>query len=143
MDGIIFSVGSILTVFLIRWWHLNSLFLSLGAMLQIIFGFPFAFFVYRFVFMVTFFDTLNTLVIFLILGIGADDVFVFVDAWVQSEHFVADPEDSMERMSFAFRRAAKAMIVTTATTFFAFMATAFSPIMPIAAFGIWAGCVVA
>ena len=64
-------------------WHLNSLFLAFAGMLQIILGFPLAYAVYRYVFMVTFFDTLSTLVIFLILGIGADDIFVFVDAWVQ------------------------------------------------------------
>eukprot|EP01084_Bolivina_argentea_P157720 274819_1 len=141
-DGILFAAGSILTVFLIMCWHLNSLFLAFSAMTQILAGFPFAYFFYRFAFMVTYFDTMSTLVIFLILGIGADDVFVFVDAWVQSPTFVSNPEDLVERMSFAYRRAAKAMIVTTATTFFAFMATAFSPIMPIAGFGIWAGCVV-
>ena len=112
-DGIIFSAGSILTVFMIMCWHLNSLFLAFSAMTQIIFSFPFAYFIYRYLFMVTFFDTLNTLVIFLILGIGADDVFVFVDAWVQSAHFVSNPNDLILRMSFAYRRASKAMIVTT------------------------------
>ena len=56
-----------------------------------------------------------------------------MDAWVQSGHFVPKRADGneekwlIERMDFAYRRAAKAMIVTTATTFFAFMATAFSP----------------
>eukprot|EP01083_Nonionella_stella_P149835 476462_1 len=145
--GVAFAAGSVVTVFSIMCWHLNSLFLATTGMIQIIAGFPFAFVLYRYVFQVTFFDTLNTLVIFLILGIGADDVFVFVDAWVQSAHFVPMRSDNVqvwlvERMDFAYRRAAKAMIVTTATTFFAFMATATSPIMPISAFGLWAGCVV-
>lgn len=99
--GIAFAGGSIVSVFLIMWWHLNSLFLACVSMVEIMLGFPFAFAIYRYMFMVTFFDTLNTLVIFLILGIGADDglcsahvcrcgsvctlrtVFVFVDAWVQ------------------------------------------------------------
>lgn len=62
-----------MTVFLIMCWHLNSLFLACVAMLEILVSFPFAYVIYRFIMMVTFFDTLNTLVIFLILGIGADD----------------------------------------------------------------------
>eukprot|EP01083_Nonionella_stella_P317369 1155146_1 len=145
--GVTFAVGSVVTVFGIMCWHLNSVFLAATGMVQIIAGFPFAFAVYRYVFQCTFFDTLNTLVIFLILGIGADDVFVFVDAWIQSAHFVPKRSDNIqmwlvERMDFAYRRSTKAMLVTTGTTFFAFMATAFSPIMPIAAFGLWAGCVV-
>ena len=41
------------------------------------------------------------------------------------------------------RRASKAMLVTQVTTFFAFLATSFSLIMPISAFGIWAATIVA
>ena len=72
-SGIAFAAGSIMTVFFIMCWHLNSLFLACTAMLEILMSFPFAYVIYRFIMMVTFFDTLNTLVIFLILGIGADD----------------------------------------------------------------------
>lgn len=46
-------------------------------------------------------------------------------------------------MSFAYRRASKTMLVTTATTFFSFLATAVSPLMPLAAFGFWSACVIA
>ena len=56
---------------------------------------------------------------------------------------MANPSDLIERMSFTWRRASKALVVTTATTFFAFIGTAFSSIMPIAAFGIFACLVVA
>ena len=70
-------------------------------------------------------------------------MFVFTDAWHQSVHFVKDPNDDEQRMTFAYRRASKAMLVTQITTFFAFLATAFSPIIPIKAFGIWAATIVA
>ena len=65
------------------------------------------------------------------------DVFVFTDAWHQSIHFVKDPKDDVQRMTFAYRRASKAMLVTQITTFFAFLATAFSLLLPIAAFGMY------
>ena len=67
-------------------------------------------------------------------------VFVFTDAWHQSVHFVKDPNNDEERMTFACmfyllkfillifvnfffldRRASKAMLVTQITTFFAFL----------------------
>lgn len=88
MEAITFVVGSIITVFLIMLWHLNSLFLAVCSILQIVLGFPFAYFVYRFFFQVLYFDTMSFIVIFIILGVGADDVFVFVDAWVQSKNFL-------------------------------------------------------
>ena len=138
--GVSFSVFSIITVILLMWLHLRSLFLAIASIFQIIIGFPFAFFVYRWIAQITYFDTMSTLVIFLILGIGADDVFVFVDAWRQSVTLVGD--DIVDRMSFTYRRASKAMIITTGTTFFAFIATGLSPIIPISAFGFWAACVV-
>ena len=140
LAGVMFSIYSIITVIILMWLHLQSLFLAVSSLFQILLGFPFAYFVYRWIAQITFFDTMSTLVIFLILGIGADDVFVFVDAWRQSPTFVGD--DLVDRMSFTYRRASKAMIITTATTFFAFMATSLSPIIPISAFGWWAGFVV-
>ena len=46
------------------------------------------------------------------------------------------------RMSYAWKRAARAMAVTSSTTSVAFLANAFSPIMPIKAFGIYAAIII-
>ena len=54
-------------------------------MLQIVFSMPFAFFIYRCIFGITYFTQLHGCAIFLALGIGADDVFVFTDAWKQNK----------------------------------------------------------
>ena len=75
------------------------------------------------------------LAIYLVLGIGADDIFVFVDGWRQSVNEYDNPTD---RLDATYKRAAKAMGATSATTCVAFIATAVSPIMPIASFGIYA-----
>ena len=45
-------------------------------------------------------------------------------------------------MAYAFRRGSRAMTVTSATTAAAFYANIFSPIMPIRAFGIFAGTLI-
>ena len=60
--------------------HLQSLFLALAAMLEILMSFPLAYLLYRVIFGIEYFDFLNTLIIFVLLGVGADDVFVFTDA---------------------------------------------------------------
>jgi protein dispatched 1 len=45
-------------------------------------------------------------------------------------------------MAYAFRRGVRAMSVTSSTTAAAFFANFFSPIMPIKAFGIFAGTLI-
>merc|ERR550534_2688515 len=131
-------------------------------MTQILLSFVLAAFIYRVLFQIDYIDFLSFLVIFVILGIGADDVFVFTDAWHQSLHFVDVPsvrnlyvddvskccrvdreKEKITRMSYTYRRAASAMLTTQATTFFAFIATAISQLMALKAFAFWAAIVVA
>ena len=140
--GNLFAGGSMLIVWLIMFIHMKSLFLSSAAMLQIILGFPLSYFFYGVVFQVNYFGSLQFIVIFVILGIAADDCFVMCDAWAQSENIVQNSHNITERMSYTYRRATYAMLVTTSTTAIAFLATSLSPIIPIASFGIWASIVV-
>ena len=80
---------------------------------------------------------------FLLLGIGADDCFyVFVDAWKQAAVVLGSNVDLESRMAWTYRRAVRAMSVTSFTTAIAFFCTASSPIMPISSLGIWAGLLV-
>merc|ERR1719242_845816 len=150
---------AVLAVLAYMSFHLHSCFLGCGAMCQILLSFVLGFFWYRIVFWIDYTDFYSIMVIFILLGIGADDVFVFTDAWLQSIHFVdfdsaPKNEDAgccqdrneaghIKRMSFTFRRAASAMLTTQATTFFAFLATAASSLMTLKAFGYWAAVVVA
>ena len=141
-EGTAWALASIIAVWLIMLWHMKSVFLATIAITQIILGFPFSYFFYRIVFNISYFGFLHSLVIFIILGIAADDCFVFVDAWQQSRDVVGDANKLIQRMSYTYKRAAHSMAVTTFTTVIAFLATGLSPMMPIAAFGIWAGTVV-
>jgi len=74
-----FSIGAIVAVFFIVLFHTTSPFLAGITILQVILSFPFALFVYAVIFRITYFATLQVMTIFLILGIGADDVFVFTE----------------------------------------------------------------
>ena len=87
------------------------------------------------------FNTLCPLGIFVILGIGADDIFIVIDMWKQSlRYFPA--EDLHTRMAWTWARSAHAMLTTTLTTAAAFMANGMSPIPPIAVFGIFTALLV-
>ena len=90
----------------------------------------------------------------MILGIGADDIFVLYDAFMQAKmqptmkvsnaNGELDLSSMMaQRMSWALRRAVSAMAVTSLTTFAAFVVTALSPITNIKVFGIFAALLVA
>lgn len=90
-----------------------------------------------------YFGFLQVMIIYIVLGIAADDIFVFFDAWNQSAS--VDPEilsDKRKRMAYSWRRAVRAMAVTSSTTAVAFFANAFSPLLNIAAFGLFAGIIV-
>ena len=78
----------------------------------------------------------------MVLGVAADDIFVFIDAWKQSGRERVIRKDLVKRMNYTWRRAAKAMLVTSSTTAFAFLASAFSKLMPIRSFGIFAAIVI-
>jgi hypothetical protein len=134
-DDLMYTTASILFVLGYLTYHCNSLFLGGLGMVQIVLTLPVALFFYRMVFQIPFFNQLHILAIYLVLGIGADDIFVFVDAWRQSRSLYSH---SADRMDYTWRRASKAMLITSSTTIAAFLATAVSPIMPISSFAIYA-----
>ena len=62
---------------------------------------------------------------FNLLGIGADNVFIFVDTWKASGY--QNHPTPAHQMSAAYRKASLAMFFTTTTTMAAFLVSAFSP----------------
>ena len=70
-------------------------------------------------------------------------MFVFIDAWRQSARAGEEVNRNIfTRMSYAYKRAAKAMLITSTTTFGAFVATATSPLGEVACFGIFTALLV-
>eukprot|EP00466_Bigelowiella_natans_P001647 jgi/Bigna1/140249/aug1.55_g14957 len=128
--------------------QMKNFFLSTFCMLQVIFSLPLAIVVYRSVFQVPYFQFIHILVIFLVLGIGADDVFVMYDGWrfsldapeiqemIENEE---DEDDILEkRMEISFTSSVGSIFTTSFTTIVSFLATSVSPVMPIGSFGILA-----
>lgn len=115
--------------------HTGSCVISAFSMLQIVFSMPFAFFIYRCILGITYFTQLHGCAIFLALGIGADDVFVFTDAWKQNKQKY---NNLVDRLEMTLSRTILAVFNTSFTTTVAFLATSISPAMPISTFGIYA-----
>ena len=129
---------SMLFVLCVMTAHTRSFTIASVGMLQILLSFPTAYFFYRIVCGILHFGTLQVLAVYVILGIGADDIFVLFDAFQQAP----TQHGSAYRLSWALRRAVSAMTVTSLTTFAAFLVTALSPITNIKVFGIFASVLV-
>jgi protein dispatched 1 len=83
-------IVSILVVFLWLRLHLKNAFMAFIGVTIIFLSFPLTAFIVSGIFRVGFFGYLQVIAIFLVCGIAADDIFVFVDAWKQSEHIAPD-----------------------------------------------------
>lgn len=116
--------------------------MALVSMLLILLSFPITYLIYSGIFRITMNTTLNQLTIFIVLGIAADDIFVFCDAWRQSATIPFIADNVHRRMAYSFKRSFNAILVTSSTTAIAFLANALSDIRPIRAFGIFAAIIV-
>ena len=80
------SVGSLLFIFLFMLFMTRSLFITGFGVFSILSSFFIANLIYRFVFQYKYFGIFHVLSIFIILGIGADNIFVFMDTWRATAH---------------------------------------------------------
>lgn len=137
------AVASFVGVFLYLRFMIGSWFLAAVGILEIFLSIPLSWFSYSVVLNIKYFSTLNVLCIFIVAAIGADDIFVFMDAYRQSARKGTEILESLEtRMSWVFRRSGKAMLMTSATTCSAFLCTIVSPITGTRSFGLFAAVVI-
>lgn len=128
--------ASILAVWVYMAFHTGSMFVASLGMFEILASFPVSIFLYRVLFQVSYLGNIQILSVFVVLGVGADDVFVFFDAFKQSAYEPIDVSGTvLGRVTYTARRASHAILVTSLTTAIAFAATAMSKVMPISAFG--------
>ena len=137
------AAGSLIAVFLYLRLMLGSWFLTAVGMFEIFMSLPLAILFYTYIFQIKYFSSLNVLCLFIVMAIGADDIFVFMDAYKQSASQGKEVLESMEtRMTWVFRRSGSAMLLTSATTCAAFICTLASPIVGTRSFGVFAAFVI-
>lgn len=102
------AFASILAVWAYMAFHTGSLFIASLGMFEILMSFPVSIFIYRLFFGVSYLGNIQILSIFVVLGVGADDVFVFYDAYKQSAY---EPDrisgSVLGRVTYTAERASK------------------------------------
>ncbi|KAJ9449660.1 Protein dispatched [Diplonema papillatum] len=136
------SMGSFFFVYLYMQIHTGSFMLASLGLLQVIMSFPIAYFFYYTVFQVKGFFPFSTLTTYIMLAIGADDLFVFFDNWTHAGAYFKHPVDLPTRLCRCWKSAGKAMAVTSVTTMAAFAASMTSPLIEISTFGLFAALLV-
>ena len=140
LKEILLAIGSISFIFCFIVYHTKSLWISTFAVMSIGTSFLAANMIYRIVLDFRYFGLFHIIAIFIILGIGADDLFVFLDTW-KNTAFNCYPSLA-HRLSDAYKRSVFSMFITSLTTVIAFFASAFSPLLPAKSFGVFAGLLV-
>jgi hypothetical protein len=107
----------------------KSVFIASLGMLHIFLSFFMSYAIYKA--LVSWFPFLLWLGLFVICGIGADDIFVFYDAWTQSQAMLPAETPLSNRISWVHHRAATAMLVTSFTTAGAFLSNLVNYVVPV------------
>ncbi|XP_058813759.1 protein dispatched [Topomyia yanbarensis] len=154
-DGWLVGLGGLFVV-ICMWLYTKSLFVTLMTVVAVIFSLGIAYFAYTLIFELSFFPFMNLLAVVVIVGIGADDAFIFLKIWqcviadrmklgavmlgsASSDAVVARSETLVGIMGSTLKHAALSMLVTSLTTAAAFYAPYASSITAIRCFGIFAG----
>jgi len=147
-------------VFSYVWFYTDALFIAIFAMLNLVLNIPVAGATWAGILQINYFPNTMIMVFFIMLGIGADCLFVFYDAYKQARQSLPkssvlalldadeDSEEAMQelniaRMRLAYDRALHAVFNTTCTTSAAFFAVGLSDVPFLSALGNFAAiCIV-
>uniref|UniRef100_H3AV32 Dispatched RND transporter family member 3 n=2 Tax=Latimeria chalumnae TaxID=7897 RepID=H3AV32_LATCH len=116
-----------------------SVFLSFFGIASIGLSCLVALFLYHVVFGVQYLGILNGVAAFVVVGIGVDDVFVFINTFRQAGHL----KDLQHQMIHTIQTAGKATFFTSFTTAAAYAANVFSQIPAVHDFGLFMSLIVA
>ncbi|XP_055305297.1 protein dispatched [Sitodiplosis mosellana] len=150
-DGWLIALGAMCILYCILI-YTNSILITLSTVVANILSIGVAYFIYQVVLQLPYFPFMNLLAIIIIVGIGADDCFVYMKEWrlsadewemVTSKHL---PKRKSKKLIFlvsnTMEHAAKSIFVTSLTTAHAFLASYSSSITAIRCFGLYAAIVI-
>ncbi|KAL4238405.1 hypothetical protein ACF0H5_003114 [Mactra antiquata] len=140
MKDVMFAAGSICFISIFILIHTKSLWITGFAILSIMTSFVTTNLIYRVVLDFRYIGFFHVLTLFIVLGIGADDIFVFYDVW-RNTAYEAYPSLA-HRLSDAYRKSVFSMLFTSTTTSVAFFASAISPLLATRSFGVFSGLVI-
>lgn len=98
-----YAIGSFVFVFAYIWLSTGHLFVAVAGLFCVLMSFPLAVSVYRTAFDIEWIGLLHFLGLFIILGIGADDVYVVIEFWRQARYDVVGAAAEAEVICDRFR----------------------------------------
>eukprot|EP00549_Striatella_unipunctata_P025511 CAMPEP_0118725018 /NCGR_PEP_ID=MMETSP0800-20121206/32911_1 /TAXON_ID=210618 ORGANISM="Striatella unipunctata, Strain CCMP2910" /NCGR_SAMPLE_ID=MMETSP0800 /ASSEMBLY_ACC=CAM_ASM_000638 /LENGTH=846 /DNA_ID=CAMNT_0006633679 /DNA_START=84 /DNA_END=2624 /DNA_ORIENTATION=+ len=116
----------------------DSIFVGCVGIMQILLSFVPGLILYRYIFGTEYLGVLNLISIYIILGIGVDDIFVFCDQWNHN----AGTKRLDLRLQQTWSTAAKNLFTTSCTTFVSFMSNAASAFPAVATFGLFSALMI-
>lgn len=137
---ILLAVGSFLFILIFVFIQTQSVFITVFGIMSIILSFMWTNYIYRVLLGYTYFGIFHALSIFIILGIGTDDLFVFYDMWRATACMHVHSVE--RRFTFCYRHASTSMMLTSLTTSVAFMANVFTPFYAISSFAVFTAILV-
>ncbi|XP_076048316.1 protein dispatched homolog 1-like [Oratosquilla oratoria] len=139
-DTILLAIGGSVVVLLI-WCYSGSLFITTVTITAVACSIIIAYFLYIFIFEITFFPFMNVLTLIIAIGLGADDTFIYCKVWGLGKQD-KNAGTLVKLVQDALKHAAASILVTSLTTAAAFYASCVSHITAIRCFSIFAGTVV-
>ncbi|KAJ8042916.1 Protein dispatched-like 1 [Holothuria leucospilota] len=138
-DMLLVAMG-VVSVIIIIWVYTGSLVITVGSVANMLMSFVLSYFFYYIVFRMKFFPFLNLTSVVLIIGIGADDTFIYVDLWKAVREKIGRSENNRALvLEEATRHAFLTLLVTSLTTSAALFVTAITNIIAAKCFAIFAG----
>ena len=136
-DTLYIGLGAGLVVVII-WVYTGSLFITLMTVISMLMSLVIAYFAFVVMFNLPFFPFVNVASAVLIIGIGADDTFVYFDIWCQTK--CAHPLDHKSLiLRKTLQHASITMLVTSLTTASALYSSIVSSITAVRCFGVYSG----
>lgn len=138
VGDLIYPSIALMMILTIMWFYTESLLLTSLLSISVVSALILAYFVYMIVLRLDFFPFLNVTTLIFLVGIGADDAFVYTDVWRQAKR-ECQGGSLAQITSYTLKHASLSMFVTSLTTSAAFMANFTSEITTIKLFGLYAG----
>ena len=137
------AIWSIIVIYIVVYLYCRSFYITTLGLLGVMASFLGAFASYYIIWGETF-SIVNMVAVWVILGIGCDDICVFISSYRRAplESVNGQVIPNHLRLSFAYREAGSAMFVTSFTTSCSFFSLCLSTINPLPQFGFFLGILV-
>ncbi|CAE8683326.1 unnamed protein product [Polarella glacialis] len=136
---ILWSVGTFAVVGLLVLCRLRSLFIGFFAGLGVVLSFTTTFYFHYVVMDFRSLSIFDIVSLFLIVGIAADDILLIFNTYSFASQVLGDTASAQQKMTWAYKEAAPAMLVTTIVTTGSFYSNCFSLLTKVRRFGFFMG----